>query len=109
VVTTHLPRVEVGHVGKSAPKSGCRLEWYSSPRARLAVIHRVGLLVGEVRAKPPGNVGDGADKMTLVMVRCRSRVNLAVVQCHCRPMLVMALPSPAGDDVAESTLAIVMP
>jgi hypothetical protein len=39
----------------------------------------------------------------LVVVRCRSRVNMAVVQCRCRPMLVTVLPSPAGDDVAEAT------
>jgi hypothetical protein len=70
------------------------------------VILCVKLLVEEVHAKPPSHVGYGTAKTTLVMARYRRRVNLAVVQCRCRPMLVMELSSPASDDVAELTLAM---
>jgi hypothetical protein len=52
---------------------------------------RVGLLlVREVNAKPLSHAGDSAAKATL-----------AVVQCQCRVMLGIALPSHAGDDAAE--------
>jgi hypothetical protein len=52
------------------------------------------------------HVGDDTAEMMLVVARCQNKVNLAVAQCHSRPMLVTAPPSPAGDDVAESTLAM---
>jgi hypothetical protein len=70
------------------------------------VILRVRLVVGEVHAKPPSHVGDGVAETMLIVVRCQSRVNLAVALCRYQPMLVTALPSPAGDDVAKSTLAM---
>jgi hypothetical protein len=50
------------------------------------------------------HVSDGTTETMLVVARCRSRVNMAVAQCHYRPMLVTTLPSPAGCDLGESTL-----
>jgi hypothetical protein len=61
------------------------------------------IVVEEVRAKPLSHVGDGGARTMLVMARCQSRVNLAMVQCRCRLMLVTTLSSPAGDGAAEMT------
>jgi hypothetical protein len=40
---------------------------------------RVGLLVGEVRAKPLSHAGDNVTEATLAVARCDCRVMLAMV------------------------------
>jgi hypothetical protein len=53
---------------------------------------QAGLLVGEVRAKSPSHVGDGAVEATLVVTRCRCQVTLG-----------MTLLSHVDDGTAEVT------
>jgi hypothetical protein len=68
MMMTRSPRFEIDNVGKSVPESGYWLEWYSSSL-------RVGLLVGEVHAKPPSHAGDGAAKATW------PRYNIDIMLC----------------------------
>jgi hypothetical protein len=60
---------------------------------------RVGLLVGEVCAKPPSHAGYGTTKTTLVVAQCRCRGDDS--------RDVMLLSSIADDDTAKSTLTMV--
>jgi hypothetical protein len=61
----------------------------------LVVNLRVRLLVEEVHTKPLSHASDGGTKPML-----------AVAQCRCRVLLVMALPSLDGDSATKATLSV---